>query len=337
MILIDAIYIHELGGKLLLQYFIEEVEKKFLKNFYFLLDERVKLKFLPSNFEFLEASEINRKFFYLRNRKNFEKIFCFSNVPPPYDTKVETFVYFHNHLLLETKNTKINLITKLNFLLKRIYIKYVNIKEYNWIVQTEYLKSRVKKTFKIDSKKIFVLPFYYDDFKKIGVKKKANSFIYVSGFLPHKNHFNLIKAFINVSKIFNHEITLNLTLNEKDFNFLTTSIKTLPFNLKIENLGVLDIEQINIAYEKNQNLIFPSLNESFGLPLIEASIKGLNVICSNLDYVNEVIKPSLTFNPLDVDDISNSILKTLTLDNIDKTELISKNKIHEIIKLLSGV
>ena len=73
------------------------------------------------------------------------------------------------------------------------------------------------------------------------------------------------------------------------------------------------------------------------MPLIEATLKNLNVITSNLDYVSYVIEPTLIFNPLDIEDISNSILKTLTLKRLKKPKLVSKNKVDELIKILTSV
>ena len=337
MTLIDAIYIHDLGGKLLLQYFIDELDKKHLKGFYFLLDERIKLKNIPHNFQFLKASERNRKIFYFKNERKFSKIFCFSNVPPPYKTKIETYIYFHNDLILDTRKTKFNIKTKLIFLLKRFYIKWLNDKKFKWIVQTEYLKIKLGNAFRIKTKNIYVLPFYFDKFEKKSLEKTSNSFLYVSGFLPHKNHLNLIKAFIKASSVFKNKIYLNVTLKTNDFKVLMAPFKFLPSNLIIKNLGQLDREQIEIAYGKNENLIFPSLKESFGLPLIEATLKGLNVICSNLENVKDVVEPSFTFNPTAVDDISNSIIKTLTLKDIKKPKLNSFNMIDDLIKLLKSV
>ena len=177
MTLIDAIYIHDLGGKLLLEYFINKLEKKHLKNFYFLLDERIKLKNTPPNVKFLKASERNRIFFYSFNKMKFSKIFCFSNVPPPRKTKIETFIYLHNDLLLDTKKTNFNFKTKLIFLLKRFYIKLLNNKKYKWIVQTEYLKNKLANTIRIETKNIYVLPFYPDSFENKNLKKISNSFL----------------------------------------------------------------------------------------------------------------------------------------------------------------
>ena len=75
---------------------------------------------------------------------------------------------------------------------------------------------------------------------------------------------------------------------------------------------------------KKSELNFSIFKRKFRLPLIEATLKKLNVISSKLDYVNYVIEPSLSFNPLDVEDISNSILKTLTLKRLKKPNLCFK-------------
>jgi glycosyltransferase involved in cell wall biosynthesis len=208
---------------------------------------------------------------------------------------------------------------------------------YNWIVQTELIKDKLSKKIVNNKNRIRVLPFYFDKFKDLKIEKSPNSFLYVSGFLPHKNHDRLIKAFVIAAENHKENIFLNLTLKSEDFIHLMKPFLKIPSNLIIENLGVLDLEEINLAYVKNQNLIFPSLKESFGLPLIEATLKKLNVITSNLDFVKYVIEPSLIFNPLDIEDISNSILKTLTLNKLKNPRLVSKNKVDELINILSSV
>ena len=60
-------------------------------------------------------------------------------------------------------------------------------------------------------------------------------------------------------------------------------------------------------------LIYPSLNESFGLPLIEAAQLDLVIIASDLPYVNEIISNYYSFNPLDINDISLNVEKVLNL------------------------
>lgn len=338
MILVDATYINETGGKTLLNYLIENIIDKGLEEkFYFLLDDRLKLKYPKINFEFIKASEKNRLKFYKKTINKFSKVFCFANVPPPLKLNVETYIYFHNDLLIDLNETNFRILKKSVFYIKRFYIKLKDRANYNWIVQTELIKEKLSKKIVNNKNRIRVLPFYFDNFKELKNEKQNNSFLYVSGFLPHKNHDRLIKAFVISAENHKENIFLNLTLKSDDFIQLMKPFFKIPSNLIIENLGVLDLEEINLAYEKNQNLIFPSLKESFGLPLIEATLKNLNVITSNLDYVSYVIEPTLIFDPLDIEDISNSILKTLTLKSLKKSKLVSKNKVDELIKILTSV
>ena len=338
MILVDATYINETGGKTLLNYLIENIIDKGLEEkFYFLLDDRLKLKYPKINFEFIKASEKNRLKFYKKTINKFSKVFCFANVPPPLKLNVETYIYFHNDLLIDLNETNFRILKKSVFYIKRFYIKLKDRANYNWIVQTELIKEKLSKKIVNNKNRIRVLPFYFDNFKELKNEKQTNSFLYVSGFLPHKNHDRLIKAFVIAAENHKENIFLNLTLKSDDFIDLMKSFIKIPSNLIIKNLGVLDLEEINLAYEKNQNLIFPSLKESFGLPLIEATLKNLNVITTNLDYVSYVIEPTLIFDPLDIEDISNSILKTLTLKRLKKPKLVSKNKVDELIKILTSV
>jgi len=338
MILVDATYINETGGKTLLNYLIENIIDKGLEEkFYFLLDDRLKLKYPKINFEFIKASEKNRLKFYKKTINKFSKVFCFANVPPPLKLNVETYIYFHNDLLIDLNETNFRILKKSVFYIKRFYIKLKDRANYNWIVQTELIKYKLSKKIVNNKNRIRVLPFYFDNFKELKNEKQTNSFLYVSGFLPHKNHDRLIKAFVISAENHKENIFLNLTLKSEDFIHLMKSFIKIPSNLIIKNLGVLDLEEINLAYEKNQNLIFPSLKESFGLPLIEATLKNLNVITTNLDYVSYVIEPTLIFDPLDIEDISNSILKTLTLKRLKKPKLVSKNKVDELIKILTSV
>ena len=338
MTLIDATYINETGGKTLLNYIIDRlIEKGLEKKFYFILDDRLKSNYPKINFEFIKASEKNRLKFYKKTNNKFSKVFCFANVPPPLKLNIETYIYFQNDLLIDLKETDFSLFKKSIFLIKRLYIKLKDRSNYNWIVQTELIKEKLNNKIVKDKSRIQVLPFYFDDFKELKNHKQTNSFLYVSGFLPHKNHVRLIKAFVIAAENQKENIFLNLTLKSENFIHLMKSFAKIPSNLIIENLGILDLEEINLVYEKNQNLIFPSLKESFGLPLIEATLKNLNVISSNLDYVSYVIEPTLIFNPLDIEDISNSILKTLTLKRLKKPKLVSKNKVDELIKILTSV
>jgi glycosyltransferase involved in cell wall biosynthesis len=48
-------------------------------------------------------------------------------------------------------------------------------------------------------------------------------------------------------------------------------------------------------YRSHDVLVFPSLCESFGLPLVEAAIHGLAIVASDLDFAREVLGRQATF------------------------------------------
>jgi hypothetical protein len=86
---------------------------------------------------------------------------------------------------------------------------------------------------------------------------------------------------------------------------------------------------------KTKTLVFPSLHETFGLPLVEACQLKMFVISSDLPYVYDVINPSLTFDPFSKNDIANKMHIALDQE-LKSPEIIIKNKINKLIKTLSN-
>ena len=146
-ILIDLVYINSPGGitlsKLLMDYILENK-----------IESNVELLFDKRNFDLFNnhnltkttilKSEIARYFFYKKNIERFKSVLCFANVPPPFNVKANTYIYFHNEILLNSKSLRFSVIKKLFFKLKWIYIKSRNF-NYYWIVQTDHIKSLLSK------------------------------------------------------------------------------------------------------------------------------------------------------------------------------------------------
>ena len=80
-------------------------------------------------------------------------------------------------------------------------------------------------------------------------------------------------------------------------------------------------------------LIFPSIIESFGLPLIEAADSGMKVIASDLPYVYDVVKPSLTFDPYDKIAIADAVMKAMDPET-PFPEVVTRNDVDKLIALL---
>lgn len=133
----------------------------------------------------------------------------------------------------------------------------------------------------------------------LAVRKIENSFLYLGTGEPHKNHKRLIDAFcLFYDKYKIGVLTLSVDLEYPEiYNYILEKTKC---QYPIHNLGYISHrKKVAEEYAKAQFLIFPSLKESLGLPLIESLEFKCKILAANYDYVKEVCIPSYEFNPLD--------------------------------------
>ncbi|RTY86010.1 glycosyltransferase [Flavobacterium sp. RSP15] len=332
MILIDALYINNSGGKVLLYYLVEEFEKSSLNVFY-LFDKRCENDFkdIPANRKlYLKASFLNRLKFYIKNKEEFEKIFCFGNIAPPVKlNRAIVFTYFHNvSLLVQPRNYsyKEKIIKKIKKCLIQVLSKNTNF----YVVQTLTVQKLVSKELNVKIQKVLKHPFFKEDNYKNTIIKDKNSFVYVSNGNTHKNHLKLFKAWEILAEREYYPV-LNVTITS-DFQCLIDKINILKNKkIKIINHGFCNPEKL---YNKSKFLIYPSLLESLGLGLIEACQANCFVLAADLPYVTDVIIPTMVFDPYNSDSIADSIIEISKNENLKKSELKISNEIDEIIKLL---
>ena len=334
-ILFDSVYVHNGGGKEILDLIIYYVYKHNLENYFlFLLDSRYIIP-VQSNkkIDFLKISpsEKGRKNFYKQN-KNFKSYFSLSNVPPPVYIDNPCGIYFHNDLFLNPFKSNLGCTMTIKNWIKKRYIISKTNKSYDWCVQTELMKKKLNNIYGIENNKIHVYPIF--DSNKIISTKINNSLIYVCNSSKHKNHKRLMDAFIKAANKTHGKLHLKLTLSDNDFKKSEYNRTNIPNNLLIQNIGIVGKEKLSDLYLESKFLIFPSLNESLGLPLIEAVNRGCFIIASDKEYVKEVVSPSNVFNPYSSDSISDAIVNSLSNKSLKKSELIIENKIDTFVKYL---
>lgn len=333
MILLDALYINNSGGKVLLNYLVQVFEKSELNVFY-LFDKRCENDFddIPVNRKiYLKSTTINRLMFYKNNKDKFIKVFCFGNIPPPIKLiNTEIFTYFHNlSLLVHSENlTFMDIFLKF---VKRIFIKAFSKNTNFYIVQTLSVQKLLVRYLNVQKQNVLIHPFYIESNRITDVlNKDFNSFIYISNGNKHKNHLKLFEAWeILAERGYYPELNLTITDN---YQFLIDKIKILKINgLNIINHGFCNPE---VLYNKSNFLIYPSLMESFGLGLIESCQANCLVIASDLPYVYDVVEPTKVFNPNDSISIAESIIEVYKNENLKESKLKVSNEIDTIIKLL---
>jgi hypothetical protein len=335
MILIDLTYINSPGGITLAKEVLNEIFIKKLENkVEILLDKRNNEIFetIGLKKKIIKGSELDRYFFYKRNVHKYKSILCFANVPPPFKTRKKVYIYFHNELLLNTNSANFSFFKQFIFLIKKFYIKNRN-NNYKWIVQTDHIRDLLVDKLEIKHNKIYKHPIFSE--RKIVAKKTSlNTFIYPSSNNPHKNNSLLIKAFVLAAEKTDQQIELKITIKESD---IKTYKNTYPSNLKVEYLGIIDYKQLLKIYNSSKFLIFPSLRESFGLPLIEGIQSGCIILAPKLNYVNELISPAYKFEVKDANSISKSILEAIKNKNHKLQSIKVKSDLDKILKKLINV
>ena len=336
-ILVDTIYLNSSGGLSILYEFIDFIESNnLLNNFFFLVDLRNKgnkrlLKKI--DYKLLYNSYGVRKNFYTKHQEDYHSYLCFSNIPPLIKLNKPVYIYFHNAILINPIINNISLKDKFFNFFKSKFIASKNHIDYMWLVQTKGIASLISTYFRVSFSKIQIMPIFNEKPYLTKNKKEKNTFLYVSSFENHKNHDRLVKAFIKSAKMINKTIKLSLTISNAQFDLLKYRNK-LPNNLSIVNYGILDEKKLGKIYSKSEYLIYPSLNESFGLPLVESINYDCKVIASELDYVHQIIKPSLTFNPYSIKDISNVINQATKKKDLKSSKIIVENKIDTFVRYL---
>lgn len=337
MILIDAVFINNGGGLVLLKNLVDELEKSELDIFY-LFDDRTTITFNCIDIEkrtFISNSVFKRNSFYLRNKEEFSSVLCFGNLPPPIKLQIPVFTYFHQPLFLKIPYS-FSVVDKFKYILKQKFLSFSKKNTDLWLVQSNLISREFsKKYLNGNEKKIKTLPFYppINISKDDNIKRVKNSFIYVSNGVPHKNHKRLINAFCEVYDNIQCG-SLMVTVPSSSIELCKLISDKISLGYPITNVGFIDREQLIELYLSHEYLIFPSLAESFGLGLAEAIDCGCKVLVSDLPYAYEVCKPSLTFDPYSIKSIKEAILLAIE-NNLPDSEKLISNNINKLISILA--
>jgi len=202
------------------------------------------------------------------------------------------------------------------------------------IAVSGYVKDDVVRHYRILPDRVFVAynAVDRDKFFRRGkedvevVRRRYNlpeSFIfYPASSLPHKNHKRLLEAFKKVKEEV-QDIKLVLT-GTRDYGYevIEKSIKEFGLDDDVLFLGWLSHDDVPLIYNAANVLVFPSLHEGFGMPVIEAMASGVPVICSGIPPLKEITDSAAIFvDPFDPRDIARGILSVLT-DNKLRERLI---------------
>jgi len=330
---IDASNVHSGGGKTMLNDFITGTDAYPNIKFIFWVDYRFDIPNLSvnsKNMQFIKVPKVLRFFTQFKIKKLYKSddlIIFFGNLPPFIIFSARTFLLQSNRYVVENSTTSnMSFLTRIQINIQRLIFKLYKNKVDEIIVQSSSMQSLIKKQSNLNTSAT-VVPF--KDFKEDAFSHSTHAraktgFIYIASAEPHKNHKNLIAAWVLLAE---EEIypKLTLTIDDKSKIYKEIVNTRASHNLDIEILPNILREDLMIKFANSQALIYPSKFESYGLPLVEASMLGIDIIASELDYVRDMVDPMQTFDPESSVSIARSVKRYLNHIN-SKTYIMSPDK-----------
>lgn len=237
--------------------------------------------------------------------------------------KVIITIHDVNHLVFEN-----------NFsILKKKYSKmlYINArnKSDHIITVSKFSKDEIIRELLVDENNISVIYNGVDQkFFNLEVnldKIEEKYFLFVGNVKPHKNIMSLLKVYDKLPDKIKNEYKL-IILGQKD-GFITNDSEVLDFinyglNENVTFTGFIDQKDIYRIYKNAALLIFPSLYEGFGLPLLEAMASRIKIICSEIPSLKEIGQDSVNyFNPRSEIDLMNKIIEVLDNEEAQKFKI----------------
>lgn len=259
------------------------------------------------------------------------------NVPLLYKGKFVVTIHdlIHQHFRMKRATTLDPLIYQIKQFGYRKVFSFAVEKSQKIIVPSRDVKNQLEKEWGVTEKKIIVTPEGVEEtllalknklnnkvqiklLEKIGVKKPF--IFYVGNAHPHKNVEALIKAFQNVKKDYPN---LNLVLSGAD-HYFWRRVKFEFSGPDIVYTGFVTDEVLAVLFSNAQMFVMPSLEEGFGIPVLESFACGCPVVCSDIGSLKEVGGDACTyFNPKSINDISEKIKMVLRNEKLKKS-LIQK-------------
>jgi len=339
---IHATNVHQGGGRSLLEPLLKALHDK--AEFVLSLDDRMPIprdiahntqvkRVKPSVVQRLEA-----EWWLAQSVAPRDIVLCFGNLPPLFKLSGYVVVFVQNRYLIDdVKLNGFSLRVRFRLAMERLWLSRKMSNASEFIVQTQTMKRllEIKTRGRVP---VRVLPFvanpngYARTVPQLKVPKENYfDFVYVASGEPNKNHRRLIGAWCLLAEegLFP---SLCLTLDEARFAVLCREIEVMRqrHGINVVNKGSLSHCDILALYEKSGALIYPSLFESFGLPLIEARQAGLSILASESDFVRDVVDPEQTFDPNSPTSIARAVRRFMGIEE-PALDLLSAGDFLEIL------
>lgn len=267
---------------------------------------------------------------------------CTSNTGPIW-SKVPLITILHDIIYLESISIFYKAGTwyqKIGNMYRRFVVPPVVKKSKRVTTVSNFERERIKNFMGLDDNLVAIYNGVGEHFRKItdrkilaAAKEKYNlpdHFLFFLGNTdPKKNTPNVLKAFAEFNKI--SEIKYKLVMLDYEETALQNILKEIGYPEIRKDIFLTGyVVNIDLPAIINQCEVFlyPSLRESFGIPILEGMACGVPVITSNTSSMPEIAgDAAIIINPHKPEEITNAIQSILKDENL-KNELCKKGLEH---------
>ena len=204
----------------------------------------------------------------------------------------------------------------------RYYIPLVLQQATHIVCNSEATARDIIKFCSVSAAKITPIPLGYDagHFRFLDLPQ-SNYFLYVGRADPYKNLYRLIDAFAGLGKQTEWELWLAGSPDPRYIPALKARVAEWGITGKVKFLDYVSYEELPYILNQAIALVFPSLWEGFGLPVLEAMACGTPAIVSQEASLPEVAGDAALFvNPYNIAAISEA-MKRVAEDSQLRQEL----------------
>ncbi len=214
------------------------------------------------------------------------------------------------------------------------------------ITGSEYIKGELIEYLHAEAEKIEVIPHAVseelkpcDDQERLAQFQQrhqlpAQYLLAVGINKPHKNYVFLLQVLAHCWQSKAIELPMVFCgISERGRANLIATIESLNIGSRVIFLPYLNYSDLALVYAGAVALVFPSLYEGFGLPLLEAMKMGVPIAASKSPPLPEIAgDAAVWFDPTDMDDAAAAIQRVVG-DQQVRTSLIKQG--HERVKAFS--
>ena len=145
-----------------------------------------------------------------------------------------------------------------------------------------------------------------EEYKNLKIPRK-DIVIFIGARLGYKNFLYAIELLKKLPEL-KLQIIGGGSLTDKEKNILQNTIPD-----KYEYFSSLNNDELNLKYNEAKFLLYPSLYEGFGIPIVEAQAAGCPVVCCNVSSLPEITGDAALY--ISGKDIKNDINTIRMLDD----------------------